>query len=82
MLCETAGKHVGENAGHDGGAQHVVKALQAFAGEMRINVKEKIIHVLHRHLKVLQPQFVRQSRAWVELIYLYWITNVNGILKD
>ena len=58
MLGKAGGYHVREDAGHDGGTQHIVETLQAFFGQVRVDVVEEVVHVLHRGGEVHDAEFV------------------------
>ena len=56
MLGQAGGEHVGQKAGHDRGTKHVVQAVEAFSEEEFVHVVEEVVHILHRHQKVLGSQ--------------------------
>jgi hypothetical protein len=66
MLGKACGEHVRQDAGYDRRPQHVIEPLQPLLDETRIDVEKEVVHILHRELEVVEPQFIRQRRFAIE----------------
>ncbi len=71
VLRDALGQHVGDQAGHSGGSEHVVESSQSLRREQVVHVVEEIVDVLHGHLEVPGAERVGQLQRGVEFGRVY-----------
>ena len=74
VLGKAGRQHVGQDAGHDGGAQHVVEPLKASFREVRIDVEKEVVNVLERNLKILESKLKRQVNVSIEARGIHYVS--------
>jgi hypothetical protein len=67
MLRQAGRQHVGNDTRHDRRSEHVIQTLQTFALQQLVYVVKEVVHVLHRHRKIFNPQVERKIGVGVEL---------------
>jgi len=67
MSGHARSQHIGNHAGHGGGAKHVIHPAQPFAEQQEVHIVKEVVNVLHPHFKICKTQLVGQNHRLVEL---------------
>lgn len=73
MLGDAGCEHVGHEPGEDCASDGVFEAGQTLPDELRVDIEEEVVHVLHGRLEVDEPELVRQHGSRRERLRIHLV---------